>query len=159
MGEEAVNDIEHPQVMAEFDFHIAEAIAEMILLMNRLGVPTTGSRQDDHGDGPRRAGAARRAWVCTWTWALPNLIALLEKQCELNDLESLSNRIAPERVPFKDFFDDDFDRNRKWHYTIRVHRTDGCAVPDRLDIRMPLGDVDEVVRRLRMVGATPSENR
>lgn len=145
--------------MAELDFHTDKAIAEMIQLMNRLGVPTTGSRQVDHGDAARRVGAARRAWVGTWTWALPNLIALLEKPAELDDLESLSNRIAPERVPFQDFFDDDFDLNRKWHYTIRVHRTDGCAVPDRLDIRMPVGDVGEVVRRLRMVTAAASENR
>jgi len=158
MGEDAVTDTEHPQVVAERDCRRDEAMAEMILLMNRLGVPTAGSRQDEQGDGPQGA-AARLAWVRTWTWALPNLIALLDQPAELDDLESLSNRIAPERVPFKDFFDDDFDLNRKWHYTIRVHRTDGCAVPDRLDIRMPVGDVDEVVRRLRMVTATSSEDR
>ncbi|HYK68070.1 MAG TPA: hypothetical protein VEV45_09010 [Streptosporangiaceae bacterium] len=145
-----MNDAEHTQVATGLGIEPAGAIADMIHLMNRLGVPTTNSYQDDWGDVPRRAGAARRVWICTWTWALPNLMALIDEPAELDDLDSLSNRIAPERVPFKDFFDDDFDLNRRWHYTIRVHRTDGKAVPDRLDIRMPATDVDEVVRRLRM---------
>ncbi|HEY7324674.1 MAG TPA: hypothetical protein VH520_07595 [Streptosporangiaceae bacterium] len=141
---------EHPQVMTDLGFEVDEAIADMILLMNRMGIPTTNSCQDDWGDVSRRSDAARRAWVSTWTWALPNLIALLDEPAELADLDSLSNRIAPERVPYKDFLDDDFDLNRKWHYAIRVHRTDCKAVPDRLDIRMPVTDVDEVVRRLRI---------
>ena len=145
-----MNDTEHPQVTTKLGLDVNEAIADMILLMNRLGIPTTNSCQDDWGDTPRCAGTARRAWVCTWTWALPTLIALLDVPAELADLDSLSNRIAPERVPYKDFFDDDFDLNRKWHYAIRVHRTDSKPVPDRLDIRMPVTDVDEVVRRLRM---------
>ena len=136
--------------MTELGFEVDEAIADMILLMNRMGVPTTNSCQDDWGGASRRPDAARRALVCTWSWALPNLIALLDEPAELADLDSLSNRIAPERVPYKDFFDDDFDLDRKWHYAIRVHRTEGTAVPDRLDIRMPVTDVDEVVRRLRM---------
>jgi len=137
--------------MTELGCEVDQAIADMISFMNRLGVPTTNSCQDDWGDVPRGAGVARRVWICTWTWALPNLIALLDEPAELDDLDSLSNRIAPERVPFKDFFDDDFDLNRRWIYSIRVHRMDGTAVPDRLDIRMPVTDIDEVVRRLRMV--------
>ena len=146
-----MTDSEHIQVTTEPGSEVDEAIADMIRLMNRLGAPTTNTCQHDRYDVPRDAGAAPRVLICTWTWALPNLIALLDEPAELDDLDSLSNRIAPERVPYKDFFDDDFDLNRKWHYAIRVHRTDGEAVPDRLDIRMPVTDVREVVRRLRMV--------
>lgn len=136
----------HPQAVIRLngeDVRVDEELAALITLMNAAGIATIMSCQDND----RGRGTVRRAWVDVYADELPALLAILNDPAELEDTESLSNRMAAEFVPDDDY--EDFAEDRQWHYDIDVPRIDGELRDPAVAVRFPWTDVPEVVSRLR----------
>src|SRR5450755_2427428 len=123
---------------------VDQDIAELLTVMNKAGVHTTLSCQDSN----LGIGTVRRVWIQIYADCLHGLLARLDKPAELDDLESLSCRMAPEFYPDGDT--EAFNADRAWHYRIGVSRQDGEIIADAVDIRFPFTDMPEVIERLRL---------
>lgn len=131
----------HRQVPC-LDFTCDEELAELLALMNKSGVATFLSCQDNNGG----RGQVRRIWVEIDAFDLDEFLRILDRPGEVADLESLSHRMAPEYLP------DDweaFEEDRAWHYDTNVNRIEGALMPPGISIRFPYTDLPEIVRRLR----------
>ena len=138
-------DTRHPQVPV-LGFECDEEIADVILLMNNLGIETTMSCQDSNGG----RGVARRIWVEIFPEGLLPFLSMLDQAGEAGELDSLSHRIAPRYSPRDPLEREAFDENRAWHYTVHVGRyDDGELEPPTIGIWFPYTDLPEVVERLR----------
>lgn len=136
-------DTDHPQVPV-LDFECDEEIAELLTLMNNLGIVTLLSCQDCL---PHR-NTVRRVWVQAFGQVLPRFLYLLDRPEEVDDPESLSNRMAPLDETEPDDWQA-FRAHRKWHYTASIKRIYGQLMPLEVGITFPYTDLDEVVARLR----------
>ena len=136
-----VSDTIHPQVRC-LDFECDEELAELLTLMNQLGIATMLSCQDNNAG----IGRVRRVWVEIGDWDLADFLGMLDDPAELDDPESLSSRIAAGDEP-----DDweDYRADRAWHYDKTVMRLEGEIFADPVGIRFPYSDLPEVVARLR----------
>jgi hypothetical protein len=133
----------HPQVQMD-GFTCDEEIADLIGLLNERGIRTVNSCQDNRG---RQGWNARRVWVAIHIDGLDRLLPLLSRPAELADTESLSNRIAPARLPRDS---GEWERNRRWHYDVNTnHLPEGRLLRTAISIRFPYTDLDEVVQRLQ----------
>lgn len=132
----------HAQIPC-LDFGCDEDLAELLTLMNQAGIITIMSCQDSNAG----IGNVRRAWVSIHDWSLADFLAILNDPSELEDMDSLSNRMATEFGPATGW--EEFRSNRAWHYSKCVSRIDGEIYSDDVDIRFPFTDLPEVVRRLR----------
>ncbi len=136
-------DTIHPQVPV-LDFQCDEEIAELITLMNDLGIVTLLSCQDSE----RRRGTVRRVWVHTFGQVSLPFLGMLDKPGEAGDPESLSNRMAPqEETEPRDW--EAYRENRAWHYEASFRRINGQLMPLEISIRFPYTDLPVVVERLR----------
>jgi len=110
------------------DIEVDSEIAELISLLNQAGIRTIMSCQDDN----QGRGTVRRVWVDIYAKAVKQLLEILDEPAELGNMESLSNRMAPELVPDEDYEDGlAFLADRRWHYDFGVARTEGALRPGR----------------------------
>ena len=137
-------DTRHPQVPVLW-FQCDGEIADLITLMNYCGIRTVNSCQDNRYN----RGTVRRVWVEILGEDLLRFLSILDRPGEVDELDSLSHRMATEWNP--DSQEDlwDFRENRAWHYLANVSRSDGELVPLTISIRFPYTDLPEVVTRLR----------
>src|SRR5260221_8028662 len=89
---------EHPQTRIRIDGEDVDVdadIAGLIVAMNEAGIWTFLSCQDNNAG----RGSVRRVWVHIAIHQIEDLINLVTSPGELDDLESLSSRIATEYLP------------------------------------------------------------
>lgn len=161
MTESSLTQHEHPQVHIDVDnvdvggveegpeggITCDEDIAGLIAAMWAAGVRTYSSCQDNAWcDGVIR-GTVRRVYVSIVAEDVVRFLILLNRAGEATaDMESLSNRMAPEYEPhpgWRAFRDD-----RAWWYAAHVARINDTLQVPVITIRFPYTDVGEIVRRL-----------
>lgn len=137
----------HRQVPC-LDFKCDEELHDLLFLMNKLGVRTLLSCQANRGN---QASRVRRVWVEVSLAGLHSLLCLLSRDDELKEVESLSRRMAPGDDPPDRY---SYETDRVWHYNYRPCRMGGRLVDDRVSIRFPYTDLEEVTRRLMSIHAS-----
>jgi hypothetical protein len=133
----------HPQVPC-LDFQCDEELRVLLTCMNRLGIRTRNSCQDNKG---LRGSRVRRVWVEVEMAHLTGFLSELERYDELEDWQSLSCRMATDKV-YGDHAR--YWRDLAWHYDMHVWRRGGVIRPLAVSIRFPYTDLQEVTRRLEV---------
>lgn len=128
-----------------FYYTCDEEIADLISIMNYCGIHTVNSCQDNRYN----RGNVPRVWVEIHGQDLMPFLAMLDRQDETGDLESLSNRMVPAHYPDDPHARGDFEENRAWHYRPVIQRANGQLALPTMSIRFPATDLPEVVARLR----------
>jgi hypothetical protein len=134
----------HPQVPI-FYYTCDEKIADLISIMNYCGIHTVNSCQDSR----LNRGSVPRVWVEIPAECLLPFLAMLDRQDETGELESLSNRMVPAHHPDDPYERGDFEEDRAWHYKSQVQRVNGELASLTMSIRFPATDLPEVVARLQ----------